>query len=83
MPGGGSKGGPDAFDPVKLKESFEDTIKSLQSLMKETEEEMSCLEKECAEEEKKHKKNSQSVEDHFKVNHLYFMLVLKINNKPS
>lgn len=68
--GGGSKGGSDAFDPVKLKESFEDTIKSLQNLMKETEARMSFLEKECAEEEKKHKKKSQSVEDQFKVCHL-------------
>ena len=67
VPGGGSKGGPEAFDPVKLKESFEDTIKSLQSLMKETEARMSFLEKECAEEEAKHKKNSQFVESHFQV----------------
>ena len=65
--GGGSKGGSDAFDPVKLKESFEDTIRSLQGLMKETEAKMSVLEKECTEEESKHKKNSKSVEKQFKV----------------
>ncbi|XP_065066238.1 exocyst complex component 5-like [Rhopilema esculentum] len=64
--GGGSKGGSDAFDPVKLKESFEDTIRSLQGLMKETEAKMSFLEKECTEEETKHKKNSKSVENQFK-----------------
>ena len=65
--GGGSKGGSDAFDPVKLKDNFEDTIKSLKNLMKETETRISFLEKECADEEKKHKKNSHSVEDQFKV----------------
>ena len=73
--GGGSKGGSDAFDPTKLKESFEDTIKSLQTLMNETEGRIGYLETECADEEKQHKNNSQSVEEQFKV--FYWILVVK------
>ena len=65
--GGGSKGGSDAFDPTKLKECFEDTIKSLQTLMNETEGKIGYLEAECADEEKQHKNNSLSVEEQFKV----------------
>jgi len=79
--GGGSKGGSDAFDPVKLKNGFEDTIKSLQGLMKETEARMSFLEKECAEEEKKHKKNAQLVESDFQKSvQKFYDLDDRINN---
>ncbi len=65
--GGGSKGGPEAFNPVKLKESFEETIKSLQRLMKEAEGRMVKLEKICTAEEKEHKSNSLVVEEQYKV----------------
>ena len=85
--GGGSKGGSDAFDPVKLKDCFEDTIKSLQSLMKETEARISSFEKECTEEESVHKKNSQAVESNFKVFFLFYWVFwcveLPANNKPT
>eukprot|EP00794_Sanderia_malayensis_P019823 gene19822-21763_t len=63
--GGGSKGGIDAFDPVKLKESFKETIGSLQKLMKETEGRITKLEKTCAAEEKQHKENVSSIEEQY------------------
>ena len=65
--GGGTKGGADAFDPVKLKEYFEETTKSLQQVMTQTQGRISKLERVCRDQEKQHKANAEAVEKQFKV----------------
>ena len=65
--GGGTKGGQEGFDPVKLKNHFLETIKSLQQLSEQTDAQIVKLEHVCKDQEQKHKENTLEVEKQYKV----------------
>jgi len=65
--GGGTKGGQEGFDPVKLKEHFLETIKTLQKLSEKTDAQIEKQEVVCREHEHKHKENILEVEKQYKV----------------
>ncbi|XP_066911022.1 exocyst complex component 5-like [Clytia hemisphaerica] len=64
--GGGTKGGQEGFDPVKLKNHFLETIKSLQQLSEKTDAQIVKLEQVCKDQEQKHKENTLEVEKQYK-----------------
>ena len=65
--GGGTKGGQEGFDPLKLRDHFLESIKSLKFLTEETDEQIVKLEKTCQKQEQHHKKNAENVEKQYKV----------------
>lgn len=70
--GGGTKGGQEGFDPIKLRDHFLETIKSLQYLSEQTDGQISKLEKVCRAQEQQHKDRAVGVEKKYKVNNNKF-----------
>ncbi|XP_065661360.1 exocyst complex component 5 isoform X2 [Hydra vulgaris] len=64
--GGGTKGGQEGFDPLKLRDHFLETIKNLQTQSELTTAQISKLEKICSEHEQKHKEKASDVEKQYK-----------------
>jgi len=70
--GGGTKGGQEGFDPIKLRDHFLETIKSLQYLSEQTDGQISKLEKVCRAQEQQHKDRAVGVEKKYKAAMLKF-----------
>lgn len=65
--GGGSKGGPEAFNPIKLSRVFQRTIQELCALDEKMQGRINKLEELCIKEQEEHKQRAIDLESSYKV----------------
>ena len=65
--GGGIKGGPKAFDPKKLSQVFEKTIRDLRALDEQMQGRINKLEELCITEQEEHRRKAREMEKTYKV----------------